>query len=57
MIRVNLDVAHKKRKDVKDKHCSETNFSIGDSVAFQSSSESWSDKEVLFTVERALYCY
>ena len=32
MIRVNLDVAHKKRKDVKDKHCSETNFSIGDRV-------------------------
>ena len=24
--------AHKKRKDVKDKHCSETNFRIGDRV-------------------------
>ena len=32
VIRVNLDVAHKKRKDVKDKHCAETNFRIGDRV-------------------------
>ena len=58
VILVNLDVAQKNRtQDVKDKHCSETNFRIGDSVAFQSSSEGWSDKEILFTVERALYCY
>ena len=32
VIRVNLDAAQKKRKDVKDKHCSETNFRIGDRV-------------------------
>ena len=56
MICVNLDVA---QKDVKDKHCSETNFRIGDRVWFfnPASSEGWSDIEVLFTVERALYYY
>ena len=32
VIRVNLDAAQKKRKDVKDKHCSEMNFRIGDRV-------------------------
>ena len=32
VIHVNFDVAQKRRKDVKDKHCSETNFKIGDTV-------------------------
>ena len=32
VIRVNLDATQKKRKDVKDKHCSEMNFRIGDRV-------------------------
>ena len=35
VILVNLDVAQKNRtQDVKDKHCSETNFRIGDKCGF-----------------------